>query len=81
MPYNFTSQSQFLSIGLKSYLYFLDFNLISPLSDSTVPNLAVLVAKTQSNISTPNAEHNNISIGVQTPIKYLGLSQGNFLQQ
>ena len=41
-----------------------------------VPNLAVRVGKTQSNISTPKPAHRAISTGYPTPIKYLGLFLG-----
>jgi hypothetical protein len=54
---------------------------MSPKEVNAVPNLAVLVGNTQSNISTPRAAHRAISIGYPTPIKYLGLSLGRCSQE
>ncbi len=48
---------------------------------NTVPNRAVLVGNTQSNISTPKQAHKTKSIGYPTPIKYLGLFFGSVSQQ
>ena len=61
--------------------YILFLNLIYPFDVKAVPNLAVLVGNTQSNISTPNPAHKAISIGYPTPIKYLGLFFGKYSQQ
>ena len=71
-----TSQSHSGSIGWKSNLFCSDLSFLNPLLVNAVPNLAVLVAKTQSNISTPNNAHTTKSTGYPTPIKYLGLSFG-----
>ena len=56
-------QGQFSSIGRKSILYCDFFNINSPgwSNTSAVPNLAVLVGKTQSNMSLPIATHAIIS--------------------
>jgi hypothetical protein len=51
------------SKGPKSFANALLFNFIYPFEVKAVPNLAVLVGKTQSNISTPKAAHRAISTG------------------
>lgn len=66
---------------MKSLAKFLLLNFIYPYEVKAVPNLAVRVGKTQSNISTPNAAHKAISTGYPTPIKYLGLFLGRYSQQ
>lgn len=71
------SQSQLDSMG--EYLNSLsgDLSRIGPRLVSAVPNLAVRVGKTQSNISTPRAEQITKSSGYPTPIQYRGLSFGS----
>lgn len=65
-------------MGPKSFEYFYFFNLIYPYDVNAVPNLAVRVGNTQSNISTPCNEAKMISIGYPTPIRYLGLFLGKY---
>lgn len=56
-------------MGRKSFIISLYLSLIKPYLVKAVPNLAVLVEKTQSNISTPRQEHTTKSTGYPTPIK------------
>jgi hypothetical protein len=49
--------------GRKSFANALFFSFIYPVEVNAVPNLAVLVGKTQSNISTPKAAQRAISTG------------------
>ena len=56
------------------YLEFLKFNL--PFQVKANPVLPDLVGITQSNISIPLFTDSSISVGVPTPIKYLGLFLG-----
>jgi hypothetical protein len=72
------SQVQSFYNWLKSVAKHLFLTLIYPKVVNAVPNLAVLVGNTQSNISTPKAIHNIRSTGYPTPIKYLGLLLGNY---
>jgi hypothetical protein len=55
--------------------------LRNPLLVKAVPNLAVLVEKTQSNISIPRQTHTTRSSGYPTPIRYLGLFSGKSLAE
>ncbi len=69
-------QPQFSSKGLKSVKKLAPFILKNPFLVNAVPNLAVRVEKTQSNISIPKQEQTTKSTGYPTPIKYRGLSLG-----
>ena len=63
-------------IEVSSFLYFEFLKLIFPFHVYANPVLADLVGITQSNISIPLFTAPNISEGVPTPIKYLGLFLG-----
>lgn len=58
-----TSQVHPSSIGVKSNLFLARVSFKFPCLVKAVPNRAVLVGYTQSNISTPRQEQSKISIG------------------
>lgn len=64
-------------MGSNTSLHSLFFNFRNPLLVKAVPNLAVLVENTQSNMSTPKQEQTTTSTGYPTPIRYRGLSFGS----
>ena len=78
---NVTVQPQSSSKGEKSVKKLPPLILKNPFLVNAVPNRAVRVLKTQSNISTPRQEHTTKSTGYPTPIRYRGLSLGKISVQ